>query len=468
MPERGQVTPKEAQPKKEPMSDAQIGDLLAAIGNHEGKALLLASMKPGQSYTRYQLGSLMKEYRSKNGKMKIDGSKSFAWCEQSLAQIGLVAKGDGISGYQKTEKGDEQGQALAGHLLEFSEKHPEVSLYQLFGTTQSSSKTEGQEGGMGKLRAPLTRLRIFSELVTRDLPIREVDLSDAFTHDYPHDYNDNPLAPIKNSLWNLSQNDVITYKAIKANSSFYFYRLANTMPDGEPPPYRRRHSLTRDVFTILREADREFSPKDMYEVLIDKYPEKRKLTGFRSAVSGTLKHLEKEGYAEGQGDFVLGQQSEIKLNDGQREILTDLVTLIEKFREGDPIFLAEGKAKAAAIVSDTERFAALLEKAKAASPNVNYASHAETATRLKALVVEAPGITRTDLQESFFERYGKRLGDANINLILRGMRKVGEIDVEKKGSKQYYSVVQKEDSDGAEVAQPSLPQSGTIFESPQE
>ena len=56
------------------------------------------------------------------------------------------------------------------------------------------------------------------------------------------------------------------------------------------------------------------------------------------------------------------------------------------------------------------------------------------------------------------------MGDGNINLILRGMRKVGEIEVEKKGSKQYYSVAQKESEAHQEQQQQGLPSEGTIFE----
>src|SRR6266571_3393052 len=93
--------------KPERMHDQELGNLLAAVGNHEGKALLLARMQWGQEYGTIDLAALVKPVQGEGYTKPVP----FKWCGQSLAPIGLVAKGDG-SYYGITEKGETVGKAL--------------------------------------------------------------------------------------------------------------------------------------------------------------------------------------------------------------------------------------------------------------------------------------------------------------------------------------------------------------------
>lgn len=112
MPELVGLSPqaKEIQ-KPERLPDEELGDLLAALGNHEAKAITLGLMKPGIIYTNLDLYHAIIEAQGQNPGWIINRMGPFAYCHNSLAPIGLVAQevtmAGGLEriGYMKTEKG---------------------------------------------------------------------------------------------------------------------------------------------------------------------------------------------------------------------------------------------------------------------------------------------------------------------------------------------------------------------------
>ncbi len=124
--------------RPEPLSDSKIGGLLAGL-NKEHAGVLLIQMKPGQAYTSPQLDALIRP----DGKKIWNPKAPFRLCEGSLSPISLVTKEvvdieqRQVFGYQISEEGISLGVPLAGHLLAFSERHPQLSLQQLLGASYS-------------------------------------------------------------------------------------------------------------------------------------------------------------------------------------------------------------------------------------------------------------------------------------------------------------------------------------------
>lgn len=128
--------------KKERLSDEELGNLLAAFGNNEAKAVTLIAMRKGVIYSEYDLYSAVIEKQGEGVGWRQSRGVPFTYCRSSFENIGLVAKSvsDPVLetwGYLKTDYGEELGDALAGLLLDFSLRHPEVSLYDIFGSTTS-------------------------------------------------------------------------------------------------------------------------------------------------------------------------------------------------------------------------------------------------------------------------------------------------------------------------------------------
>ncbi len=208
-------------PRREPLTDAKMSNLLAAVGNSSMKALLLSCLaqKPYYIFTEADMVRavhLSQGILSGKGDGWPIGHRSLgSYCSESFAPIGLVAKevtkgrGGETFGYQITETGNNEGLALAGFLMDFA-KRRDTSLYRFLGNTNSSTKpiTEGTEDEAEyKKRAPMTRINIFRGLIAQSGPVTQVKLAEFI--------GENPDSLVMHLL-SLGQNGVITYMSLGA------------------------------------------------------------------------------------------------------------------------------------------------------------------------------------------------------------------------------------------------------------
>ncbi len=446
----------ESKKSPERISDHELGNLLAAIGNHEGKALLLASMKPNTAYTRLELRRIMNERQGEYDAWKsMDQNLPMDWCLDSLGPIGLVTREliephKGIYGYEKTEYGKNIGDALSGHLLTFSENHP-TSLYHLLGKTGSNASWQPQntdDKTEFKNRSPLTRYRIFSTLVKHDLPMRETDLLQAFIETHS-EYNDvRVLQPkISQHLQYLARNGIITYETVHNNEPYVKYTLNTERPEIPPPSYYKNPSLTQQVFQIItNNPGTEHTSKSLYEQLLLLDPKKRENSkkALIHSISGVLSLFEREGYAD-RGRFHQDTFSELTLTDRQRTTLVDFADILERFRQRDPEFFSEGRKKAQEIISSPARFSHLLERARNASPQANRTNPSETSDQLLRLIAKHPHSTVNELRDYFQHEYGRDFSYRRISVLLSISRKSNTIIAERKGNTFYYSLPESSD-----------------------
>lgn len=156
----------------EVMTDEVLGDLLAAIGNHEAKAIVLGGMERGTAYGITALHQLFLLPQGDNPAHKGAVNNQMQYCTDSFEAVGFVAKaqfGESLK-YEITEKGENEGKALAGHLLEFSLSHPDMSLRQIFGLTKSPGHKEQ--------RAPVDRLKILRTIANSEEDLEAGDIEE--------------------------------------------------------------------------------------------------------------------------------------------------------------------------------------------------------------------------------------------------------------------------------------------------
>ncbi len=144
-----------------PLSDEGLYSLLAGLGNHEGKALLVALMEKDRIYTKPELHQLMIGAQGDKPAWELHRGLITEWITFSLKPIGFVAEEvidskNNVYGYTLTDYGIDVGKPAAGILLDFSLQRPEISLHQIFGSTSSSNK-DGR-------RSPQTRFLILNAL----------------------------------------------------------------------------------------------------------------------------------------------------------------------------------------------------------------------------------------------------------------------------------------------------------------
>lgn len=428
---------------QERMKEEELGNLLAAIGNHEAKALLLAAMQPGKLYTQQELHTLMVDKQGKQQVWKINSTIPFGYCKRSLHPSGLVAKevtflkGRKASSYHKTAYGKKIGDALAGHLLAFSEQHDGVSLIALFGSTNSPGKsteiTTSQGLVASKNRAPFTRYTIMYKLLTSQLPLRESDLARALQEDEQ---------VLSFHLDNLSRKGLITYAAIGRAKAFSFYTLSENPPAREPTPYRRQRTRTRQVYAYLRDhPDQQIGRDAIYQSLISELMpvSQSKEKSRKALISNILAYLAKEGYAQ-PVKFIFGKLSEINLTDTQRTLFHDAVTLIDRLSTLDEAFLAEGRQQAAAIVADPGRFSNLLQKAKEASPQANRHKTDDMIDMLTNILARHPACTVKMVQTYLMDEYGKETDKITVGKYMKRLVGLGRITITEKRTTHYYSL----------------------------
>lgn len=433
------LAPDEVHPK-EPLKDEELGNLLAAIGNHEAKGATLLAMKPGVIYTRPQLGRRFLEVQGETPRWKISQGIPFKYCLQSLSPIGVVAQeyidpNEGLWGYAVTKYGMDIGVPLVGLLLDFSLKHPEMSLIQLLGLTTSSSSTSlihtsQREDIEFKKRSPLTRLKILRVLISTPRRLREADLE--------RELNERKYA-LEHNLHALRDGGFITHEATEPNKLFSQYSLSSSRSPEYPPPYKKMPLRTKEVYGIvLANPGVLLSVEFIADRLRENNPTKK--YGSRAhltrSINDILTHFTREGYLIRHG-FDRLTRSEIYLTPEQKTIVMEFLSIIDAFQSQKPDVLQEGREKARRLLSNPSLIAALMEKARRKSPQKNATSQREGINSVASFIRNNPGITSKDLQDKFKES-GKEIGRGRINELTVLLEKDGIIQVERRGRVKYY------------------------------
>lgn len=399
----------------------EIGNLLASVGNHEAKGVFLVAMDPHTIYDRPSAHRLFIDVQRPYVSWRMNVSGSFQYLQHSLEPIGLVAKevlNPDLSsyGYIKTEYGQNVGDPFVGALISFLERHEDVSLRQLFGSTASSffkrdNSSVSEDVLRDKVRSPLNRFRIFWELLTQKLPIK--------THELALSLGVIPSL-INKHLSMLGRDDVIAYDAVESEAPVSFFRLSPERPANTPRAHRTSIKLTEEVYDFMLRHPGELIDIQQITSSVVKGDNKKMAT-----ISGVLGGLVKQGYLE-KGKFGYDVKSEIDLTDNQRLILTDLLTTIGQFQQMNPDGMRRNSEYARNFITDPQRVASLLLRAKNRSP---YALErgAITGTVLGVLA-KYPDITIVQLLEYLKDEHNMVLSKDGTRNILISLARNGNVE----------------------------------------
>lgn len=394
------------------MSEEELGNLLAAIGNHELKALTLGVMREGTIYKREDIYRKLLEIQGRPYIWKTGKELVIKYCAKTLSPIGLVTTREIINpnlstyGYMITPYGEIIGKSLTGHLLGFSLRYPAFSSIEAMGATVSWSEVkriQTIDGGEAEFRkrAPVVRLKIFRQLVSSVLPIRAADLARAIGE---------KQGIVQNHLQTLSRLSIIEYKATEPNKPYSFYKLSPQRPNREPRPYPKKPTITKRVLEIfLSNPEFSGSPAMVAEKLKELYPEYQALKQLtmQMMTNNILSHLEKEGFLAHEG-FRYNIQSEINITDGNRAMLRELLGIVDRFKSGDEDFRKEGGAKLEKIINNPSLVRVLVAKARTTSPHASQTREQELVEIFSFLLQRYPNSTSRELQR-YLEEYDKRL-----------------------------------------------------------
>ncbi len=409
----------------EPLGDAELGDLLAAIGNSEAKSLLLIGMHPDYTYSAADLHELFVAMQGDEIGWKPSPEMPFKYCMHSMEPIGMVARGvseegRGTVGYRKTERGSTIGEALAGHLLAFSERHPETTLNAIWGQANSSKRTP--DGGATEAqRVPLTRLKVFTELLTSDGPIRAIDIEDPGVMS----------RSLTGTLESLARAGLLTYENRMKPQGYAKYMVEST-DLSSVETLRKAPTIFRAVRDLIETSAKkgtELDPQQVTKLIREKDPaltstaEKNTYTD----VTRVLAYLKREG-ALGLVGGSYHEKSTIEVDDRQYEILAEAANIALSIQRRDQEFIAEGLTLAERFRNDPAAGGELIAKFAADSSRVNEKHRQELRAVMMPLLTREQGATAAEIFEAL-EVSGKRYHTGTVKGALRSLESSGSLDV---------------------------------------
>ena len=415
----------------------KIFDLLSSVGNAENKALELIVMRKGVIYSKYAFYQEVMDHQGGGG-WRMNEGVPFYHCQQSFSPIGLVTKealsSDGEAwGYQITEHGLKIGIPFAGLLLKWSNEHPEYSLYKMFGATASSAINDEQS--LNKKRAQETRYKIFWEITTN--PSNRIRLTDIVNQ-----INENSGLTGQH-LTSLSRNNIISYDVFEQGKPFSYFKLKESIPNQKPRAYSGQKTLSAKVFDLLiqlrqEKPDEFLSVEEIADSFIKIYPESSEYQKpIALSMVSCLTDFERQGYVE-RKKFAHEFRSEITLSDEQREGIVSLVTLIDKFKNGESLAIEEGRKFAQKAANDPKLFSELMLKAKENSPHANATDREDTQAYFLTILHEHSNSTASQIRDLLEENYDKKIGRHRVMEILKDLVGKEKVVCEKTKSGNVY------------------------------
>ncbi len=414
----------------ERMSDEALGNLVAFVGNHESKALAM-------SYIAYQPYMILDREIVAQGiadmqrlPLKYEGDEGWVpsasaienYCTFAFEPAGLIREehtGRAKMGFAVTKKGETDGWAVAGNLLDFSQRH-DIPLKKIFSGTSSQSKAEVINDADGeflfKSRAPINRIKLFRALLSQDKAVRAKDLEE--------------LTGVDDSLLirhiaDLKELGLVQYETpIKEGAKTEFIL---EHPTDQVPEHEKYKKLTRDTYHVLLEdPKKEWSIDQVVQALIVEEPRRNEQKDLRKSV-GKVIHLLKENDIVGTPNYTPDRSTQVWLNAEQREFFTDLVGILDRIQQRDIVAYAEGAAHALRFMFTPQLAREAMLRARRASNKVDRPSSDEITRTIQTCVSAFPDCTTNQVRE-YLREYGNELALPTVSRYLKQMREKGVLE----------------------------------------
>ena len=405
----------------EVMPDDRVAQLISAIGNHEGKALLMLALSASdEDHTQGELHQLLKALPGTQGASLGRSNNQLSWCKYSLAPAGLVE----IDATAKplltkvTEEGRAAGAPLAALLLEFADTY-EVSLAQLFGGSMTGSETS----------SPEIRFKLIEELLTNPIGANLNDLAVST--------GAASQVVVEKHLRKLHNAKLLTYNDFDHAINQPTFQLSNE----SYAPAANSNLLRRVCFDYIkshREATHDEITAYCREVMTE-YCDALGAKTLQIRISTTLHSLKKYGVITAVAGKQANRMVDVRFSKEQAALWTNLFNRLEAFKRSDSDardtyerqgrnFLASHDKVSRAVARYTERNL-LMNNALAG---------------LALGVIESGETTGTvrDIAKVVSEKHGGAVSHFGIVKILNHLTEQGLLTVHSEGKVKQYVIDQ--------------------------
>lgn len=384
----------------EQVSDEELSNLISSFGNHEAKAITLLLMQPNVVYAKSDLHKLVNHAQGAKVGWQIDRSSPYGYCKNSLEPIGLVAKEltddyGNKYGYVKTQYGEEKGEVLAALLLDFSNRHPDLSLLRLFGKTSSSIRDKSGEA----VRAPRLRIKLLKALT---------EVSPLSTSASVAKRLEEPFSTASTHLKALSEAGILEYQSVDSTKPYSSYSIVDSTPPplGEIEASSRYKTLVVQIYQIVsKDPSKKWTIEEVKEQVsaIRDLPSEA-ANKLDPTVSLVLMDLVRGGYVK-VGIFHKYIMSTISINDDQKIVIDEIADILTRYQDQDPKLLKYGRGLVGKIRNDPNLIAELMKKAKTNSPDANRSDSDYVREAIISIVANNPEIDSRHIRETLEKDY---------------------------------------------------------------
>jgi hypothetical protein len=383
----------------------RLGALLAAVGNHEAKALTFLAMEPDVEYGVSSLHRRFLEIQGDRVAFKGTVNLQQKYVTYTFEPVGLVARtlaGGRYLRHIKTDP-DETATALAANLLVLTEGLP-TPLAQLFGKTAAK---EGHD------RSPVRRLDALRVIHASAHPVTQAQLLK----------NRRPRSQRRRDAQRPARGRLDLLRDVDDRRAEVQLSDHTTTASG-----CAREGLTRDIREVLNarlvtQPEGFVITRDEIEDVLLADPQ-RAGRYIRDTLQGTMARLADRGYVELVESF-RGQRahSSISLTPDQRDTVGRLLTVTEAIQAEDPGAIRRGVVAANDLLADPPRVRALLRRC---FDNNKVLVNPLSAAQKERLVLEAlqsGPFTSAEL----LERLSPGLNKGLLSMTLRDLSRAGLI-----------------------------------------
>jgi len=339
----------------QPLTDEQIGSLYAAVGNHEGKAIVLGGMEPNYRYRATELHRDLFVSPQGANPAFIGTNNPYEWAQNSFVPNELVREEhNDCREYVVTDFGYNEGRSLAGWQLDLSLDMPDsISLRGVLGM----SKTRANKAN----KPAIDRLNIL-KILDQEVSLSAVMLSEKL--------NINKRTMTNNIDW-LVRQGIVEYDAVHSRQlpSGISYELARHF-DLSANGGSMREAIYGTITEMQKDGRTIFSVSDLLSNTENIYTTKNfNIESHRKHAYQIINELIEKGHLTKTKSPEI--KSEISLNPFMKTIVRQILYVSDGVRQNDPDFIKEGHLIMDSILVDDEMVKELVRKAFSNSPEAN-------------------------------------------------------------------------------------------------
>lgn len=357
---------------------------------------------------------------------EIGHAVPYSWIKSGFQNLGLVTRqhklndrGKQVVAFKLNERGETVGVAMAGLMLDLSERYEHVALVDLLGRATADEKTGSFSGEV--------RLAILFSLLTKNKPLSVTELAGSAFQ--AQQTGQAELARLRTAVDQLEKADVIHVERFKRDQEevvygagsneepFQFKGQKNGKTAIPAITFRAAQRLTSGGLTATRTQIADEVKRALPAAELQARGEEK----IDYAVRKALEHITTRRGLVNKSRFSNQERSEISLNAEYIDLVKELQAISNVLLYGDEVqlanLIAKGKSHMMEVLNDPARVNSLLQKGQVRSPNHNQASPRSNIRTIRNALTSGKHMSVEQL-EALFESTGKPYGKASIRRLV--------------------------------------------------